>query len=118
MVKIAIILLRGLMGITHDIKDTLRSLRLGKKHACVIIEDSPSLRGMLKKIQDFVTYGEVSDETITTLNQKRTPTEKGVYFLAPPRGGFERKGIKKPFGIGGALGDRKENINTLLSKMM
>jgi large subunit ribosomal protein L30 len=117
MSKIAVVLIRGFIGMNHDIRLTLKSLNLGKKHACVIIEDTPVNQGMLKKVQDYVTYGAVSDETIAALDAKREKHEKGVYFLAPPVGGFERKGIKKSFVVGGALGDRKQ-MDALLQKMM
>ena len=119
MSKIAVILVRGLIGIRHDIKETLFYLNLRKKHACAIVEDTPVVRGMLQKIQDYVTFGEVSEEVLKELVAKRRKDEKKeVYFMAPPRGGFERKGIKKSCVNGGALGNRKEGINELLSKMM
>ncbi len=118
MTKIAVVLIRGLVGVNHDIKKALESIRLRKKHACVIVEDSPSMQGILKKIQDYATFGVVSDETIAKLEKARKPTEKGVFFLAPPVGGFERKGIKKPFTVGGALGDRGDQMSILLEKMM
>ena len=118
MSKIAIILIRGLVGVRHDIKGALTSLNLRKKHACIILEDSPTLRGVLRKTQDMVTFGEVTDETIALLNEKRKPLAKGVYLLHPPRGGFERKGIKKSFVVGGALGNRKDAMNDLLKKML
>lgn len=117
MSKVAIILIRGLVGVRHDIKDALMSLNLRKKHSCVILEDSPTLRGVLRKTQDLVTFGEVNDETIALLNEKRKIVGK-VYLLHPPRGGFERKGIKKSFVVGGALGDRKDAINDLIKKML
>lgn len=117
MSKIAVVLIRGLVGVRHDHKLTLQSLNLHKKHACVILESTPVVMGMLKKVQDYVTFGEVSEETIKALDEKRQKNEKGVYFLAPPVGGFERKGIKKAFTVGGALGDRKD-MNALLAKMM
>lgn len=121
--KIAVILIRGLVGIRIDIKDTLKSLKLNKKHACAVIEESPVTWGMLKKVQDFVTFGSINDETLKELQDKRgRPDLEGniqnVFFLAPPVGGFERKGIKKAYTIGGALGDRKENINALIKKMI
>ncbi|MBN1175911.1 uL30 family ribosomal protein, partial [Candidatus Woesearchaeota archaeon] len=98
---------------------TLFYLNLRKKHACSIVEDTQVVRGMLNKIQDYVTFGEVSDEVLKQLAAKRRKDEKKeVYFLAPPVGGFERKGIKKSYVVGGALGDRKEAINELLTKMM
>lgn len=118
MSKIAVILIRGLVGVRVDIKDALFSLNLRKKHACAIVEDTPVVRGALKKVQDFTTFGIVSDEVLTELNTKRKANEKNVYFLAPPVGGFERKGIKKSFIVGGALGDRGDKINDLLKKMM
>jgi large subunit ribosomal protein L30 len=119
MSKIAVVLIRGLIGIRHDIKETLFYLNLRKKHACAIVEDTLVVRGMLKKVQDYVTFGEVSDEVLKELVAKRRKDDKReVFFMAPPIGGFERKGIKKSFVVGGALGDRKEAINELLTKMM
>ena len=40
------------------------------------------------------------------------------FRLHPPSGGFERKGIKIPYSLGGALGYRGEAINGLLRRMM
>lgn len=121
--KIAVILIRGLVGVRTDIKHTLEYLYLKKKHACVVLDDTPSIRGMLKKVTDYVTYGEISEETLKLLKEKREVktkdgTPKKFFSLAPPKGGFERKGIKKPFVVGGALGDRGDNINTLIQKMI
>lgn len=119
MSKLAVVLIRGLIGIRHDIKETLFYLNLRKKHACAIVEDTPVIRGMLKKVQDYVTFGNVSEEVLKELNDKRRKdSKKEVFFLAPPVGGFERKGIKRSYVEGGALGDRKEAINELLLKMI
>lgn len=43
---------------------------------------------------------------------------KPVFRLTPPSKGFERKGVKTSYSVGGALGDRKEKINDLLLKMI
>ncbi len=118
MSKVAAILIRGLVGVRVDIKDALFSLNLRKKHTCIILDDTPVVRGTLIKAQDFITFGTISDEVLKELNSKRKANNKNVYFLAPPVGGFERKGIKKSFVVGGALGDRKDAINDLLKKMM
>lgn len=115
--KIAAILIRGLVEVKQEVKDTLRMLNLQKKNACVILEDTPVNRGMLKKCENYITYGEVSEETIKELKEKR-PTEKKYFSLHPPIGGFERKGIKKPFNLKGALGYRAEKINDLIKKMI
>jgi hypothetical protein len=75
---------------------------------------------MLMKAKDFLAFGPISDEAAAELAKARKPVHKGnlvVYNLAPPVGGFERKGIKKTFGQGGALGKRKE-MDGLVKKMM
>ena len=138
--NLAIIRIRGITGIEKSIKDTLNMLCLYHNNYCVVVSDS--LIGMIKKAKDYVTWGEIDDETYKLLVEKRgeeykgrlTDTKKKInykkfivvnnkkykkYFrLNPPRGGFERKGIKVPFTKSGALGYRKEKINDLIKKMV
>ena len=115
--KIAVILVRGLIGVRKDIKDTLRMLNLKIKNSCVIIPKTDAYMGMLKKVKDYVTYGEVDDNTIELLKTKRKWNKK-AYRLNPPRKGFERKGIKKSYNQGGALGYRGKKINDLIKRMI
>ncbi len=49
---------------------------------------------------------------------KDVPGMKTYFRLTPPRGGYERKGIKTQYSIGGALGYRKETINGLIRRMI
>ena len=116
--KIAVVRIRGLVTIRRDIKDTLDMLRLYRKNYCVILEDKPSVIGMLKKINDYVTWGEIDEATLKLLAEKRGEKDKKFFRLQPPRKGFERKGIKKPFSVGGALGYRGEKISDLIKRMM
>lgn len=123
--KLALILVRGLVGVRKDIKAAIFSLRLRKKHACVVIEDTHSNKASAVKCKDYITYGEIGDETLKQLLEKRgrkDPKKKGYlkkfFLLHPPRGGFERKGIKTPFNKGGALGYRGAKINDLIKKML
>ena len=69
--KIAAILVRGLVEVRQEVKDTLRMLNLQKKNACVILADNPVNRGMLKKCENYLTYGEVSDDVVKELQEKR-----------------------------------------------
>jgi large subunit ribosomal protein L30 len=46
------------------------------------------------------------------------PSFKKVFRLNPPRKGFERLGIKKPYSIGGVLGYRGVKINQLIERML
>ncbi|RME77660.1 50S ribosomal protein L30 [Candidatus Woesearchaeota archaeon] len=115
--KIAAIRIRGLVKVNKEIKDTLTMLKLHKKHTCVVLEANDSVLGMLKKAKDYITFGPVNEETLKLLESKKSNREN-VYHLHPPRGGFERGGIKKAYSAGGALGDRGEDINKLIQRMI
>lgn len=114
--KIAIILIRGLKGLHPDIKDTLSMLNLRKRNVCVIVSGTPSIIGMINKIKNYVTFGEISEETIKLLHSKKG--EAKHYNLNSPRKGYGRKGIKKEFTSGGGLGNRGDAINDLIKRMI
>ena len=115
--KIIAIRIRGEIGVKGQISDTMDMLNLRNQHNCVILDDTPSARGMLQKAQGYITYGIADEETIALLDAKREEGKKAVR-LAPPRKGYERKGIKIAFVNGGALGDRREKINELVKRMI
>ena len=125
--KIAVIRIRGDVRVNRDVKDTLRMLRLYRKNYCVVIENSPSITGMVKKAKDYVTWGEIDDKTLSLLREKRgeeiigkdgKKELKDFFRLNSPKGGFERKGIKVTFHDGGVLGYRSSKINILIAKMI
>lgn len=139
--KLTAIRIRGIPGVRKDIADTMRMLRLYRKNCCVVLEDTKNNRGMLNKVKDYVTWGELDEEAYETLIEKRGQEYKGretdskkkltykflkvgnkklkpFFRLSPPKGGFERKGIKKQFKIGGALGYRGKKINDLIKRMV
>ena len=97
-------------------------LRLRKKNSCVVLDSSVTASGMLIKAKDFITYGVIDkkfEEELEKSKLKRVKADKRtVYFLHPPRGGFEKKGIKQPYNKGGALGDRKDKMHELIKRMM
>jgi len=78
MTAIAVIRIRGRVDVPPDVKTTLKLLRLHKKFHAVIIDDRPSYLGMLKRIQDYVTWGEVDCETLALLLRRRGRLEGGV----------------------------------------
>ncbi|MBS3134371.1 50S ribosomal protein L30 [Candidatus Woesearchaeota archaeon] len=71
MTKVAIIRIKGKIGLKKEIKDTLNILRLFNKHTCVIIDNNQYYIGMLKKIKDVVTWGEIDQETFVLLFSRR-----------------------------------------------
>ncbi|MBD3354645.1 50S ribosomal protein L30 [Candidatus Woesearchaeota archaeon] len=116
--KIAVVRIRGSVKVKKETKDTLHMMNLYKQNNCVVLYASPSNIGMLKKVQGFVTWGEIDEQTLKLLKEKREKKDSKIFRLHPPRKGFERKGIKLPFKVGGALGYRGEKINELIKKMI
>lgn len=140
--QLAAIRIRGITQIKTKIEDTLKMLRLYKKNYCCVLPDNPVYTGMLKKAKDYITWGELDDETFKMLIDKRgeefngreTDSKKKInynsfivinnkkikkYFrLNAPRKGFGRKGIKYPYQRGGALGYRGNAINDLIKRMI
>ncbi len=139
----AAIRIRGSIGLKKELKDTLKMLRLNRKMHCALVKDDEVMRGMLQKAKDYITWGNIDDETLKLLLHKRgrkkgnkriTKEEaevlfdkikaekkmvfdiKPVFRLSPPSKGF-RGSIKQHYPRG-ELGNRREKINELLKKMI
>jgi len=123
--KIAVLRIRGKLRVRKEIIDTMDMLKLYKQNYVVFVNKTDSILGMIKKIKDYVTWGEISSEVLKQVEEKRGEKDpkdnkklKKYFRLHPPIKGFERKGIKKPFNLGGALGYRGEKINDLIKRML
>ena len=114
---IAAVKVRGDIDAERKVSETFDNLNLESKNQLVLLEDNDPMRGMLKKVKDYVAYGELSEDTVEALEQKKdVELEEGdVVSLSPPSGGY--RSTKKNFSEGGALGDRK-NLDKLVKKMM
>ncbi|MBI4439095.1 uL30 family ribosomal protein [Candidatus Woesearchaeota archaeon] len=60
--KLAVIRVKGQVGLESGIKDTLSMLGLYRKNYCIVRDDTPSLRGMVRKVKDYVAWGELDAE--------------------------------------------------------
>ena len=67
----AIIRIRGSSDTPYDIEYTLRLLRLVRKFHCVLYLDTQAVKGMLHKVKDWITWGEIDRETLIELLRKR-----------------------------------------------
>jgi large subunit ribosomal protein L30 len=63
----AVIRVRGSVNVNSKIKDTLKMLRLNRVNHCVIIPDSKTYLGMLQKVKDYVTWGEIKPEILAKM---------------------------------------------------
>ncbi|MCX8170469.1 MAG: 50S ribosomal protein L30 [Candidatus Bathyarchaeota archaeon] len=68
---LAVIRVRGTVNVRKDIEDTLKMLNLTHSCHATLIDNRPSYLGMLQKVQNQTTWGEVSKEVITMLLEKR-----------------------------------------------
>jgi large subunit ribosomal protein L30 len=116
---IAVIRVRGQIGLKKEIEDTLYRLRLRKKYACIVLKNpNESQIGMIKSLRDFVSFGEISEETYKKIVEARGKKDKDgnlkkFFRLHPPRGGAKTK-FHYPKGI---LGENKD-MNKLVEKML
>lgn len=118
--RIAVIRIAGKNKMKQEVEETLQRLNLKDKYNCVVIENSDQQKlGMVKKVKDFVAFGELDDETLKKLEESRNAEEKNigkVFRLHPARGGID---TKKHSGVGnGVLGNNKEKINQLVQRMI
>ncbi|MEM0357030.1 MAG: 50S ribosomal protein L30 [Candidatus Bathyarchaeia archaeon] len=68
---IAAVRIRGIISAPLEVRETLRMLNLRRNNYAVLIDNRPSFLGMLKAAQNFITWGEVSKETVVELLKKR-----------------------------------------------
>ncbi len=112
--KIAIVRVRGTLKLTKAVADTLNMLNLKKPNHCVVRELTPDVQGMITKVNHMITWGPVDEKVFAELKKRGDK----VICLNPPRKGYGKKGVKLPFRLGGAYGNRKENINELIERML
>jgi large subunit ribosomal protein L30 len=139
---------KGGFKIKKGFKDTLNQLRLNKKHHCVLINDNPITKGMINKVREFITWGEIDEPTLKSLIKKRgrltgnkrvdmkdKDLDKFVKDILSGKANLADKKIKPVFRLSppkkgwergtiklhyprGALGYRGKDINDLLKRMI
>ncbi len=126
---IAVVRIHGQVGLSKEIEETLRRLRIREKYNLVFIDEKDSVRfGMVKKSKDYVMYGRIDDSLVQKiieargeLKEKKKKAKKTLenikpwIRLHPPRGGF-KKSTKLPCPKG-VLGENKD-IAKYLERML
>lgn len=65
----------GIPDVSQRFVKVMNDLRMPKKHNCMIYKDDKNTINTLKNIKDFVTYGEINKEDLTSLLKKRSNLE-------------------------------------------
>ncbi|MCL4371695.1 uL30 family ribosomal protein [Candidatus Marsarchaeota archaeon] len=130
---IGVVRIRGTVNVRGSIAETLERLRLKHVNNCTILKVSDSYEGMLNKCNNYVAYGELSEDTLGKLLKKAgfdaAPKEliEGKADMSklkelmpirlhPPRHGY--KSTKLGFKQGGNLGYMGDEINGLIKRMI
>ncbi|HKL23867.1 MAG TPA: uL30 family ribosomal protein [Candidatus Nanoarchaeia archaeon] len=136
-----VIRIKGQVGIKRKLVEGLKRLGLNTKYSCVVLKGNQAEKGMLKRLRDYLAYGEISEEDFKELLEKRSKVVNGnekkpssdeiikgfnkgkklkemniqpVFRLHPPRKGIKSK-QRYPQGV---LGYHGEKINELLKRML
>ena len=76
----AVVRIKGNVDVRREMKDTFKMLRLDAPNNCILCPESKEWKGMIEKVKDCVTYGEIDKQTLVALLQKRLrgPSDKRV----------------------------------------
>ena len=69
--KIAVIQIRGRVNMSEQRKKTLDFLRLKRKNCLSVVNNSKEYIGMINKVKDYVTFGEIDEKTFLEVVKKR-----------------------------------------------
>jgi large subunit ribosomal protein L30 len=69
--KLSVVRIRGTVNIKRDLEETLELLRLHKPNHTVVIDDRKTYVNMIRKINDYVAWGEISQESLEKLLKER-----------------------------------------------
>lgn len=139
----AVVRVRGGASAIRETEDTAAKLRLVSVNSCTVVPSDGTHTGMLHMAADYLTWGEVSEDTLSRLIGKRGAMEDGsrpdgkqarslaskvmkagtlkgsgikpMFRLAPPAGGLRSIRMHYPKGD---LGYRGAEINKLLERMI
>ena len=114
---IAAVRVRSKIDARKKAKRVLNDLNLENTNQCVVFEDSESIRGMLSIVKDYIAFGEISEETVELLEERKGEDleHSDVISLTPPTKGY--KNTKKQVGQGGSLGKR-DDMDELIQRMV
>ena len=68
---LAVIKVRGNISVSYDLKHTMNLLNLTRVNHLVLVSEKPQMKKMVEKVQNYVTFGEISKETLIKLLRKK-----------------------------------------------
>ena len=106
----AVVKVRGTISAQREARETLELLRLAHTNHAILLDNRPSFMGMLYRVQNYVTWGEISKETLALMLQKRGRLSGGKK-LTPEA--VEKFGYKSIDDLAEAIADCKVEYQKL-----
>ncbi|QDX40776.1 50S ribosomal protein L30 [Salarchaeum sp. JOR-1] len=73
----AVVQLRGDVNMRETVEDTLDMLNIHSVNHCALVPETDTYQGMVAKVNDYVAYGEPSEDVLVTLLEKRAEPLEG-----------------------------------------
>ena len=68
---LVVVRIRGVVSAQKETRETLQFLHLIHTNHAVLIDSRPAYKGMLQRVNSYITYGEPTKETVAMMLQKR-----------------------------------------------
>jgi large subunit ribosomal protein L30 len=72
-----VVRVRGTIHAREEVDETLRHLHLTRPNHATVVPERPEFRGMLTRVQGYVTWGEADAETVDLLVRARGSARTG-----------------------------------------
>lgn len=110
MVCLLVVRLRGTVNVPHWAETTLRLLNLHKRFSATLVADTLSIKGMLKKVKDYVAWSPVNAEVIKELLEKRGKVSRRKRLTLED---IKKLGFEDFASLATALAEGKVTLNQL-----
>ncbi len=87
----AVVRVRGKVGVRGEIEETLKRLMLTRVNHAVVVPETPSYEGMIRKAKDYITWGEIEKGVLEEMILRRGELRGG--------GKAEREELEKRSGM-------------------
>jgi large subunit ribosomal protein L30 len=68
---LAVVKVRGTISAQREARETLEMLHISRTNHAVLVVNRPAILGMLKRVQSYVTWGEISKEVLAEMLTKK-----------------------------------------------
>jgi len=73
----AVVQIRGEVNMRADVADTLEMLNIHNVNHCALVPETETYSGMVAKVNDYVAFGEPSEDVLAELLAKRAEPAEG-----------------------------------------